>query len=71
LPCFDGRENIAATHLADEKRQLERRLDNVTRAACELGRYFRNSRVPISALTPATRKWLLDHEKFDRSRKGK
>lgn len=69
MPCHDGRSSPEhyEAEANKENRRLRERLDEVTRIACEMGRYLK-SNDRLEALTHEAQLWYKDHQKFDESR---
>jgi hypothetical protein len=86
MPCYDsqtdeeGRESAQAARLY--YREITKRLNEATRAACELGAHLEevralllreplaDVRLRLPAISEETREWLREHRKDDAKRRA-
>lgn len=71
MPCYDCRDDL-------ERKEQKKRLDEATRAACEMASYFCNCKgascicdhpESMSLLSESTQKWIRRHSQEDAQRR--
>ena len=75
MPCYDGRENVAAVRLLEEGNELRRQISKLEALACMLlssGVDLNRLDYASSGLSKAwVKKWWENHQKIDRKRRLK
>lgn len=65
MPCYDPRDS-------QDVEDLKQRMQEATRAACELGKIlYKNCPHCLPLITTTTIKWLKRHERLDKLRASK
>lgn len=71
MPCYDSRDNVAASYLAEDVIRLQDKCNKLTRLLCiacaeivEIGRNYKG----IYPGDDELREWYRGHQKLDRNR---
>lgn len=58
MPCYDPREH-------EDRRTLQKRLDNATKAACDMSKVFHEYPKLLFDVSKETVLWILEHDQLD------